>query len=377
LATFLVVHPVLDIYGGGEKVCHNIIKALVAHGQKVELLTFDFDAKRYAEIMGDEFPNTAVVHSLGKRFETSPPFTIYKRRRNIVKLFKKFRNNLEYDFLFSTQSSSPFETVFLNKAKKNIAYVHFPEIHFDFERSSVKRKAYLWLFKKWVEKGVGKLDLVFCNSNYTKTIIERYWKKYGIQNSIVVYPPVNLNAFWCDTPLQNRPKKVTYVGRFIPMKRHEIIKKLAIELPEYEFVSIGGLIESEKAWFGRFSENVPTNYVLKPNLPEAELVETLQNSRIYIHLMEGEHFGIAPIEALASGCITLVHNSGGSGEFVPEEFRWENYDDLKEKIVKFIDSDEQSIEWEKRITKLWGKISTLKPENFQDRIWSNIETLTQ
>jgi glycosyltransferase involved in cell wall biosynthesis len=377
LATFLVVHPFLDIYGGGEKVCHNIIKALVAHGQKVELLTFDFDAKRYAEIMGDEFPNTAVVHSLGKRFETSPPFTIYKRRRNIVKLFKKFRNNLEYDFLFSTQSSSPFETVFLNKAKKNIAYVHFPEIHFDFERSSVKRKAYLWLFKKWVEKGVGKLDLVFCNSNYTKTIIERYWKKYGIQNSIVVYPPVNLNAFWCDTPLQNRPKKVTYVGRFIPMKRHEIIKKLAIELPEYEFVSIGGLIESEKAWFGRFSENVPTNYVLKPNLPEAELVETLQNSRIYIHLMEGEHFGIAPIEALASGCITLVHNSGGSGEFVPEEFRWENYDDLKEKIVKFIDSDEQSIEWEKRITKLWGKISTLKPENFQDRIWSNIETLTQ
>jgi glycosyltransferase involved in cell wall biosynthesis len=161
------------------------------------------------------------------------------------------------------------------------------------------------------------------------------------------------------------------------MKRHEIIKKLAVELPEYEFVSIGGLIESEKAWFGRFSENIPTNYVLKPNLPEAELIETLQNSRIYIHLMEGEHFGIAPIEALASGCITLVHNSGGSGEFVPEEFRWENYDDLKEKIIKFIDSDEQSIKWEKRITKLWGKISTLKPENFQDRIWSHIETLTQ
>ena len=47
LAKFLVVHPYLDIYGGGERVCHNVIKTLVEHGQKVELLTFDFDASRY------------------------------------------------------------------------------------------------------------------------------------------------------------------------------------------------------------------------------------------------------------------------------------------------------------------------------------------
>jgi len=54
--------------------------------------------------------------------------------------------------------------------------------------------------------------------------------------------------------------------------------------------------------------------------------------------MEGEHFGISPIEALASGCITIVHNSGGMKEFIPEEFRWEKYEDLKEKIVKSMES---------------------------------------
>ena len=27
--------------------------------------------------------------------------------------------------------------------------------------------------------------------------------------------------------------------------------------------------------------------------------------------MEGEHFGIAPVEGLASGRVTIVHNSGG------------------------------------------------------------------
>ncbi|HII85991.1 TPA: glycosyltransferase family 4 protein [Candidatus Bathyarchaeota archaeon] len=377
LPTFLVVHPYLDVYGGGEKVCHNIIKALAERGQKVELLTFDFDAERYAGIMGEEFPKGAIVHSLGKRIEAEPPFTIYKRRHNIVKLLKKFRKNLEYDYLFSTQSSSPFETVFLNKAKRNIAYVHFPEIHFDYEHSSVERKVYLWLFKKWVEEGVREMDLVLCNSEYTKAMIERYWERMGIQKPIVVYPPVDLDPFWCDKALAKRPKRVTYVGRFIPMKRHEIIKRLALELPEYEFVSIGGLVESDKTWFSSFSEKVPPNYMLKPNLPRRELIGTLQASQIYVHLMEGEHFGIAPIEALASGCITLVHNSGGSGEFVPEEFRWENYDGLKRKIAEFIGSEERSLSWDRRRPELWREISTLEPENFKKRIWDNVGKLME
>ena len=32
----------------------------------------------------------------------------------------------------------------------------------------LKRQVYLWLFKRWVEQGIVKLDMVFCNSNYTK-----------------------------------------------------------------------------------------------------------------------------------------------------------------------------------------------------------------
>jgi glycosyltransferase involved in cell wall biosynthesis len=375
LAKFLVVHPYLDIYGGSERVCHNVIKTLVAHGQKVELLTFDFDADRYRNIVGQNFPKEVTVHSLGKRIEVEPPFIIYKRHHNFVKLLKKYRKRLEYDYLFSTQSSSPFEPVFLNKAKKNIAYVHFPEIHFDYDRSKLKRKVYLWLFKKWVEQGINKLDMVFCNSNYTKEMIERYWKTHGVKDPIVVYPPVNLDNFWCDKLISERRKRVIYVARFIPVKRHEIMKKLAADLPAYEFVSIGGLMEAEKNWFNKFSENLPQNYTLKTNLPGADLLEIMHDSRVYVHLMEGEHFGIAPVEGLASGCITLVHNSGGMREFIPEEFRWENYADLKEKIVKYIEPTQESANWEKKRKELWSKISALNIEAFQNSIWFHVHTL--
>jgi glycosyltransferase involved in cell wall biosynthesis len=372
LAKFLVVHPYLDIYGGGERVCHNVIKTLVTHQQKVELLTFDFDPTRYRDIVGEEFPKEVIIHSLGKRIEVKPPFTIYKRHRNFVKLLKKYRDQLEYDYLFSTQSSSPFEPIFLNKAKKNIAYVHFPEIHYDYARSGLKRKLYLWLFKRWVEQGINKLDMVFCNSNYTKEMVLRYWKRHRVKDPIVVYPPVNLDKFWSDKPLAERRKRVIYVARFIPVKRHEIMKRLAVDLPDYEFVSVGGLIDAEKSWFNSFSEKLPPNYSLKTNLPEPELLDVLHDSRIYVHLMEGEHFGIAPVEGLASGCVTLVHNSGGMKEFIPEEYRWDNYDDLKLKIVSNMEATRS---WELKRKELWSKIVELTPEVFQKNIWLNLQEL--
>jgi glycosyltransferase involved in cell wall biosynthesis len=375
LAKFLVVHPYLDIYGGGERVCHNVIKTLIAHGQKIDLLTFDFDPIRYRNIVGEELPKQITIHSLGKRTQERPPFTIYKRHHNYVKLLKKFRSELSYDYLFSTQSSSPFEPVFLTKAKKNIAYVHFPEIHFDYAHGSTKRRLYLWLFKHWVEQGINEIDRVFCNSNYTKEAILRLWKSNSVKEPIVIYPPVNLDKFWCDKPLGRRKKQIVYVARFIPMKRHSIMKQLAIDLPEYEFISVGGLIDSEKAWFAQFSEKIPKNYSLKPNLPGPDLLEILNESRVYTHLMEGEHFGIAPVEALASGCVTIVHNSGGMQEFISPEYRWTTYSDLKAKIVEAIDEPNSEVNWELKRKDLWLKIACLTPETFQQKIWAQIENL--
>jgi glycosyltransferase involved in cell wall biosynthesis len=377
MAKFLVVHPNMDIYGGGERVCHHIMKALVLQGQQVELLAFDFDQNRYSEFIGEKLPDIT-VHTLGNRanVEANPPLSVYKRRRNILRLLKKYKQTAQYDYTFSTQTFSAFEATLLKKAKKNVAYVHFPEIHFDYDHSKKTKKMYLWLYKKQLEKDIGKIDLIFCNSHYTKAMTEKYWGIFGIKNPVVAYPPVE-ECFWSDKPLTERAKRVLYVGRFVPQKRHELLKKLAIDFPQFEFVSAGLLRDSESTWFEDFSKDLPANYTIKPNLPEEELISLFQNSQIYCHLMEGEHFGIAPIEALASGCITLVHNSGGSGEFIPEEFLWSTFEDLKEKIARLNESIDDYTLWNKKKTELRDKISVLKPENFERNIWSNVTALIE
>jgi glycosyltransferase involved in cell wall biosynthesis len=377
MAKFLVIHPNMDIYGGGERVCHHIIKALVANGQQVELLSFDFDQIRYSEIMGEKLPENITARSLGNRaiVEANPPLSVYKGRRNILKLLKKYKATADYDYTFSTQTFSAFEATFLGKAKKNIAYVHFPEIHYGYDHSKRSKRMYMWLYKKLLERDIGKLDLVFCNSNYTKVMTEKYWGKFGIKNLTVAYPPVE-ERFWSDKPLNQRARRVLYVGRFVPQKRHELMKKLAVAFPQFEFVSAGLLRDSDQSWFEDFSKNLPTNYFVKPNLQEEKLIKLFQDTRIYCHLMEGEHFGIAPMEALASGCVTLVHNSGGSGEFIPTEFRWSTFEDLKEKVAGLIRSSDDYAFWNQRKEGLCDKISVLKPEYFEAHIWSNLATLT-
>jgi glycosyltransferase involved in cell wall biosynthesis len=378
MAKFLVVHPNLDIYGGGERVCHHIIKSLVAHDQQVELLAFDFDQKSYADFMGEKLPDEVHVHMLGKRenIEAEPPLSMYKRRRNIIRLLNKFKETAEYDYTFSTQTLSAFETTLFGKAKKNIAYVHFPEIPYVYEHSKCTKRLYHWLYKSLLERHIDELDLVFVNSNYTKNMTQKYWSKYGVIDPVVAYPPVE-EQFWSNRPLNERINRVVYVGRFIPQKRHEILKQLAEAYPKLQFVSAGLLRDSEQSWFEGFQRDLPANYKLKPNLHEAELVKLLQDSTIYCHLMEGEHFGIAPMEALAAGCITLVHNSGGAGDFIPEDYRWNTVEDLKEKIAKVSDTACFSSEWSRKRMVLQSKISVLKPRSFEDQIWDNVEKLME
>ncbi len=377
VAKFLTVHPNVDIYGGGERVCHHIIKALIAHGQQVELLSFDFNQNRYAEIIGEKLPAEVTLHMLGNReiVEADPPFSVYKRRRNIIKLLKTYKATAKYDYMFSTQMISAFETTLLKTRQHNIAYVHFPEIHYDYEHSKRSRRVYLWLYKRLLEGHITEFGLLFCNSSYTKDMTQKYWSKLGVKESVVAYPPVEA-PFWSDEPLENRFNRVVYTARFIPQKRHEILKQLATDFPQLQFVSIGLLRDTEQAWFDAFSKDLPPNFTLKPNLPETEKIKILQNSTVYCHLMEGEHFGIAPMEALASGCVTLVHNSGGSGEFIPPEFRWTTIDDLRGKIAQLL-KPPFFARWNFKKKELQDKIAVLKPANFEQNIWSNTATLMQ
>ncbi|MEM2046056.1 MAG: glycosyltransferase family 4 protein [Candidatus Bathyarchaeia archaeon] len=369
MASFLVVHLSLGAFGGSERVCHHVLKSLIERGQKVDLLSFEFDRNKYKLMIGEDIPTKVIIHELRRNVRIKPPLTIYKRFYDAGKALISFqkRNDQRYDFLFLTQSSSPFELTFLKNYDKAIGYVHFPEIHYEYERSGVLKRVYIQPFKRFIEKGVKNLDLIICNSCYTKEMIIRFWNTIYAGNIEVVYPPLDLEKYWCSRPLSDRANRVVYIARFIPAKRHEVMKKLAKIFPDFEFVCVGSLAEEAREWFKKLREGAPRNYILKPNLPVNDLKKLLQESKIYVHLMEGEHFGIAPMEALASGCITLVPEESGAKEFIPKIFRWKNEEDLKNKLSFAMNLDEEL--WDSYRNVLWQKLKELDSKNFSVKLW--------
>ena len=60
-------------------------------------------------------------------------------------------------------------------------------------------------------------------------------------------------------------------------------------------------------------------------------------SKVYLHTYVNEAFGISIVEAIAAGCVLIVHNSGGPREFVTEHLRYETTQEAVKAIEKAVD----------------------------------------
>ena len=57
--------------------------------------------------------------------------------------------------------------------------------------------------------------------------------------------------------------------------------------------------------------NIIDKIEFKINVSRDELYSLFQDTKVAIHTMKYEHFGIAVVELMSSGIITIAHNSAG------------------------------------------------------------------
>jgi glycosyltransferase involved in cell wall biosynthesis len=62
----------------------------------------------------------------------------------------------------------------------------------------------------------------------------------------------------------------------------------------------------------------------------------------YVHCAENEHFGITIVEAMAAGCVPVVHDSGGPREIVTVDvgFRWRDLAVAAQQITMLARNDQ-------------------------------------
>lgn len=365
-----ILHHSLNSGGGSERVCLEMINTLKREGHYVIMCTFDESdwftiQKLYGEV---EKPDEEIV---------MPSFFwsfTYGEMLNFSLLALKILNNSDIIILSST-SPNIFGIMRLGKyfkRKKILVYVNMPPFIFRNNLRYFYYSPYVYLQRKLLENPSGLK--VLSNSSFTQKIIkETFWI-----DSEVVYPPVDIEKFYVST----KENMITSLGRFNPFKRFEVLIDSMAKI-DGKCLIMGSIATNslkESTTYIRKLKRIIDSLKLQNkvtlffNPPFKKLQEILSRSKLYVNCTMFEPFGISVVESMASGCVPIVHRSGGSYSDIIDRdkygFSFQNTNELAEKVRSLMDDAELCGQFSKRALE---RAETYSRKKFQEKILNIIE----
>lgn len=323
-----IVHDYLNQYGGAERV----VEVLHEVFPKAPIYTSIYLSNN----MPDSFRNMDIRTS----FMQNLPF-LNKHFKKYLLLYPKAMKSFnfkEYDLVIS--SSSTFaKGINVEKKTCHICYCYTPT-RFIWDHDNYIAKENLGrIFKAVLPLAVRKLkkrDLEAAKSvDYfiaISEIVKKRIKKYYGRESIVIYPPVETSKFM----VSGKEKKYfLVVSRLNPYKKIDLVIEAFNKLP-YELKIVGGGPYMETLKKMAKSENIK----FLGKISDEKLTKIYSGCKAFI-FPGVEDFGIAPLEAQASGRPVIAYAAGGALETVVEEttglfFKRQSAGSLIELIEKFM-----------------------------------------
>jgi alpha-1,2-mannosyltransferase len=321
----LVLHPSVNIGGGAERVCVCIIESLKNRGHSVVLGTFDKPnwsklEKNFGKVV---IPDAEIIHK--RRFG----FSAYGELLNFNFLASKVPK--DYDAIVVSCTSPWF---CCPDSKRTVVYM-LPPMGYQKGLKRLYLDPYIFLQHRSLAKVQNKV--VLTNSKFSAVLIEEL---YSLTPQ-VLYPPVEVNNFFA----ANKEKLVVSVGRLHPFKRFELLIDSFAKVDEGRCIILGNALGSSSANSMKYAEtlkkrieklNLQNKVELIINSPFETLRDVVSKASIYVHCAMNEHFGISVVEAMASGCVPIVHRSGGAYIDIVENdkygFSFKDTDELSENI---------------------------------------------
>jgi alpha-1,2-mannosyltransferase len=355
------LHPFCNDCGGGEKVLWKIVEALTTNATKK-------DGKIKINILcGIKDDASLIKNNLKNRFEIDltsndkgnvvdielvrlKSANLIRPKSFLTMLLQIFGQIvLAFEIVSSVYSDTIIDTTglpftyivlrLLGRAKV-VAYVHYPFISDDMIRdikggvegvhsrgllSRFKALRYAKVFYYYLILAFYKLnglcvDFAFTNSSWTNNHMKKIWTSTDLK---ILYPPCSTQLYESHKRNEIRSNTIVSCAQFRPEKKQKMQIDILNKLKNYNFCKdlklciIGSIRdEADKKIFDDLQEYViqsglKDDVELCPNLPLGEVKRKFENAKIGLHTMRDEHFGISVIEMMASGLITVAHNSAG------------------------------------------------------------------
>jgi len=336
----LVIHPSLNAGGGSERVCLAVIESLKENGYNVMLGTFEqTDWKKVKEFFGNVVkPDIEFVR---------PRFfgmSAYGELLNFHFLLSNIPKKYEVAFVSCT---SPW--FYCPVAKKTVIYM-IPPVDYRYGLKRAYLVPYTFLQSRFLKKVKNKVILT--NSSFSSRIIEEV---YSLKPK-VVYPPVDVEKFY---PSSKKDDLVVSVGRINSYKRYEILIRAFFKVNFGRCVIIGSTYSGASLRYLEKLKRLVKSLRLSDrvrlivNSSFRTLKHFLSKAKIYVHSASFEHFGISVVEAMACGCVPIVHKSGGPYEDIIEYgkygFSFTEINELADKIKLLLKDDDLHKEFSKKV----------------------------
>ncbi len=341
-----IYDPYLDTLGGGDRYCLTVAEILSKNGYNVDVfwngdpdlikkasIRFSLDLDKIS-IAPDIFGLTSSKleffdDELKLPHQSSiTPHSLLQKSQDFI---NKINTTKQYDLIFYLSDGSlPF--LF---AKKNLLHIQVPFI--------IKQKS--------TDKLINKIKFnqyqhIVCNSAFTQRITEQSYNTH----CTVLYPPVDVAKF--NSTLE-KEKIILSVGRFdniLNAKKQDVLIEAfkQLNLSGWKLVLAGGSLENpDKNHYlqhlQRLAEGYNIEFLINVNFNDLKKIYAL--STIYWHAAgfgvdenicpeQTEHFGMAPVEAMASGSVPIVVAKGGLTEIVDDGIDGYLWSTISELVTK-------------------------------------------
>lgn len=217
---------------------------------------------------------------------------------------------------------------------RHLSYTHTPlryawtDLNIDgtHSRKNGLVDAYLRRFRAWDREAASRVHAIATNS---RNVLQRVRRAYE-REARVIYPPVETGRFH---PSPARENYFVTVMRLVKHKRVDLLVRAFNQL------NLPLLIVGDGPDLRRLKRMANSNVALLGYQSDETVAELLGKARAFVCAAE-EDFGIAIVEAQASGCPVIAYGAGGARETVVENvtglfFEEQSTEGLIEAIQRF------------------------------------------
>ncbi len=247
----------------------------------------------------------------------------------------------------------PLYVLLLKAARPNLGtaiYIHFP-FEEELTRENLPRFIRMYRFPNMYNDLYKVADIHLTNSNYTARAL---YKHYGIESN-VVYPAIEWDYFRDEPSIDERRENVIIsVARFVPQKRLDVLleiykKYVKPKVPDAKLLLVGIKDSRYEDYFNKLvseAEKVGDVEIIAKPLTPRELVKLYRRAKVYVHMRIGEHFGMAPVEAMSQATIPIVPRKSGLAELIVpgvDGFVYDSDEEVAKLIIEVLRMSEEKL----------------------------------